>query len=54
MTTTTSPLPASLLRAEARQHDLDARIEQAELRLIAREEGLRRRIGALGQQVAQA
>jgi hypothetical protein len=54
MTTTTSPLPASLLRAEARQHDLDARIEQAEQRLIAREEGLRRRVGALGQRVAQA
>jgi hypothetical protein len=54
MTSTTSPLPASLLRAEARQHDLDARIQQAEQRLIAREEGLRRRAGALGKRVALA
>lgn len=54
MTSTTSPVPASLLRAEARQHDLDARILQAEQRLIAREEGLRRRAGALGQRVALA
>lgn len=54
MTATTSPLPASLVRAEAQQHDLDARIEQAEQRLIAREEHLRRRTGALGQRLAQA
>jgi hypothetical protein len=42
------------LRAEANEHDLDARIQQAEQRLIAREENLRRRASALGQRVADA
>lgn len=51
MNAPTSPLPASLLRAEAQDDDLDARILQAEQRLIAREENLRRRVGLLGAQL---
>ena len=54
MTAPTSPLPASPLRAEPEVRDLDARIEQAEQRLIAREAGLRRRAGALGERVRAA
>lgn len=48
------PLPASLLRPEAEEHDLDARILQAEQRLIAREEKLRRRVNQLGSRVHEA
>jgi apolipoprotein D and lipocalin family protein len=47
-TAPTTPLPASLLRAESRKAGLDDRILQAEQRLIAREENLRRRVGAIG------
>jgi hypothetical protein len=47
----TSPVAASLLRAEALEHDLDARILQAEQRLIAREENLRRGAAFLGERV---
>jgi len=44
----TTPLPASLLRAEAHKGSLDDRILQTEQRLIAREENLRRRVRNLG------
>lgn len=54
LTAPTSPLPASLLHAEARHDDLEARIRHAELRLIARDEDVRRRIGALGVRLRQA
>lgn len=50
----TPPLPASLLRAEAEQRDLDARILQAEQRLIAREENLRRRVNHIGERLREA
>jgi apolipoprotein D and lipocalin family protein len=45
---TPSTLPASLPRAEAGHGDLDARILQAEARLLAREEKLRLGIHSLG------
>lgn len=48
MNATTSPLPASLLRSEVEDTSLDDRIRQAEQRLIAREENLRRTVNALG------
>jgi len=51
---TTPPLPASLLRAEAEEHDLDARILQVEQRLIAREENLRRRVSHVSTRVREA
>lgn len=51
---TTSPLPANTLRAEAKHGDLDARILQAEQRLIEREENLHRSIHALGLRVRQS
>lgn len=44
-----SPLPANLSRAEA-EADIDARILQAEQKLIAREENLRRGVTGFGQQ----
>ncbi len=47
MNATTSPLPASLLRAESDDHSLDARILRTEQRLIAREENLRRGVSTL-------
>lgn len=47
-----SPLPANLSRAEA-EADIDARILQAEQRLIAREENLRRGVTAFGDQVRE-
>lgn len=51
MNAQTSPVPASLRRAEAEDGDLDARILQAEQRLIAREENLHRRWAAARQRV---
>lgn len=54
MTPTTSSLPARLQHAEAPQGDIDARIRQAELRLISREENLHRGVTALGQRLREA
>lgn len=48
-----SPLPATLSRVEA-EADIDARILQAERRLIAREENVRRGVTAFGRQVHEA
>lgn len=54
MTAQTSPPPASLRRDELQETDLDARIRQAEQRLILREENLRRRAGDLRRRVKDA
>jgi hypothetical protein len=51
MTTPTAPPSARLPRPDPGEEDLDSRIRRAELQLIAREEGLQRRVAALGGRV---